>query len=1035
MTALRAPRRLWQMRGVGVLEKVVSPQLREHHRRKPSCNVSGLLWALFVLSGCILVGCQGSSSGSRSLHPQELDGRQLKLDKSSEPAWEKPLATEQGFIQQESTEGSQSSASAPRSSLSAKMLCEHTLSMAEAGMRNHYGYVSSEAWSESFLQRLMVGWFEALDPKQWIFTAGDVTEFAEQHEKMLQQRLQAADCSIMEELAAGAAQRLEEARDGVSRAMQQGIRNNWQQQPAAAALLSDFALRVQREVLAEGRRVQEQYPEKSSHRIAALWRRHYAESPLFASQLDELTWVHEGFLQAFFHSLDGVSSYAQPSSFVWKVPAAWLGEAALGAWSLQPSWLEVPRWAGGLCEQGGLCTGDRIVAAGLRSQGMMGIAQYGSRQLLPWLRSHPDGAAENQLRLGVLRAQDDGGFSQRYHEVLWRSAAVDTQKAKPQVQLYRWDDLSRELGRTVAVLEIPRLQEVQGKSVAEQVAWLAYELRRQEAVDAWVLDLRHTESMGSVQQALELLHLFFTPPTPPGYLKGAYGWHALELLKPAPPVVQEPLVVLVGEETRGLAEWLAGAVQLYGRGLVVGTQRRTVGEGWLWHVGHTGDVFAAPSSSHRMPQGAIYGGSGESLSCGGVKVDVLLSASASEDPRSSAAGFCLALEPYAEATEHAPTDLRRLSAEDIQLLRSQRRRRSSADALQQATQVALDYGDVLRGERPGRYQRILQDAAVPSPSSEHGAVAELSSYEQSLEQAAGLLYRVSLEEELIKGEEGVESYVYTVQVCELEEEGACTIGLRTADGGVFRIPGAWLDEYSYAEARSDQKAMTAQYLTHAEERRLFWKSFGRGLIGGGISGGITVGAGVTSGIVGATVLDATLDATAGVPGEVDENVGIPKAAGITSTGALMGTSVSLATLLGVSKFGKRFAPRLPQLRYVVAALVILAGMKVAFFSDSEKVVQQPLHPLTWVSTLVWGKSTKGLAQSWSNWTKDAATLILEEREVYAALAVFENFLHHQGNLPLEAIQSYCLPQERCRDSLWKISFPFHGSHSESLAKR
>lgn len=288
------------------------------------------------------------------------------------------------------------------------------------------------------------------------------------------------------------------------------------------------------------------------------------------------------------------------------------------------------------------------------------------------------------------------------------------------------------------------------------------------------------------------------------------------------------------------------------------------------------------------------------------------------------------------------------------------------------------------------------------------------------------------------------------------KKGSCVEAFIGENREPFRIPGSWLYDYSYDQAREDQNSMLSHYNIASEERRLFLKSLGMGMIGGGISGGSTVNPRIIGGVAGATVLDSSMDAVAGVPGKVDQEVGVPKVMITTILGTFLGTGSAITISYGVEQGRKamvswakhsttlssgkpifssgrramvswtkrstrpvvQFAARriAPLLRPLLATTLVLLGVKTAFLSDAERVIQQPWHPFSWVNQIIWGSQSHDLASSWVAFTKEEASLQLSAQEAYLSLAVLERFLQHHRGLEAGAIRAYCLTEDQCESS-------------------
>ena len=223
--------------------------------------------------------------------------------------------------------------------------------------------------------------------------------------------------------------------------------------------------------------------------------------------------------------------------------------------------------------------------------------------------------------------------------------------------------------------------------------------------------------------------------------------------------------------------------------------------------------------------------------------------------------------------------------------------------------------------------------------------------------------------------------------------------------------------YGYQEAVEDSEGFLAKVYRNREEQRLLYKSFGMGLLGGSVSGAAAASHGVIAGIAGSTIVDSTMDAAAGVPGKVDENVGTPKVAAIASTGTATGTAASIASLVFLRKLLLRVLPQTlsssPWPVRIAAAVLVILGVKFAFFSDAEKMSQNPLHPFSWFADLVWEDASIELATAWPQLLQGNSSPNLSEKEMILALQTLKELLTERGITSSSTLMSYCLNKTEC----------------------
>ncbi|WP_324768504.1 carboxy terminal-processing peptidase [Pokkaliibacter plantistimulans] len=149
------------------------------------------------------------------------------------------------------------------------------------------------------------------------------------------------------------------------------------------------------------------------------------------------------------------------------------------------------------------------------------------------------------------------------------------------------------------------------KSTSRDVEKLLNELK-QESIDGLVLDLRNNGG-GSLREANELIGLFIRQG-PTVQIRDAQG--RVNILGDSDPkvVYDGPMIVLVNRLSASASEIFAGAMQDYGRALIVGSQ--TFGKGTVQ------TLLPLPSGQLKLTQAKFYRISGESTQHKGVVPDI-----------------------------------------------------------------------------------------------------------------------------------------------------------------------------------------------------------------------------------------------------------------------------------------------------------------------------------------------------------------------------------------------------------------------------
>jgi carboxyl-terminal processing protease len=156
-------------------------------------------------------------------------------------------------------------------------------------------------------------------------------------------------------------------------------------------------------------------------------------------------------------------------------------------------------------------------------------------------------------------------------------------------------------GKRVAVISVNSFYQGMSADVAAKIS----DLKAEGAIDGMVLDLRDNGG-GLLGEALGLVGIFI-PNGPVTGVKGNDGRVEYIGLRPHAVSYSGPLVVLVNQGSASASEVFAGAIQDYGRGLVVGPTQ-TFGKGSvqslspLWSVIVPGN-FALTTQLYFLPRG------------------------------------------------------------------------------------------------------------------------------------------------------------------------------------------------------------------------------------------------------------------------------------------------------------------------------------------------------------------------------------------------------------------------------------------------
>lgn len=270
--------------------------------------------------------------------------------------------------------------------------------------------------------------------------------------------------------------------------------------------------------------------------------------------------------------------------------------------------------AGPADKQGQLSPADRIVGVGQGKTGeIVDVIGWRLDEVVDLIR----GPKHSTVRLEVIPAGTKDENQTKVISIVRDKVKLEEQAAQSKVMEIEKDGMTKRIG----VIDIPAfyadfkaMQEGDPnyKSTTRDVKNLLKELET-EGIDGLVIDLRNNGG-GSLQEANMLTGLFIKEG-PTVQIRNSRG---VDVLKDPDPelVYGGPLVVLVNRMSASASEIFAGAIQDYGRGVIMGSQ--TFGKG---------TVQSVRSLNHgqiKITQAKFYRVSGASTQHKGVIPDIEL---------------------------------------------------------------------------------------------------------------------------------------------------------------------------------------------------------------------------------------------------------------------------------------------------------------------------------------------------------------------------------------------------------------------------
>ena len=267
---------------------------------------------------------------------------------------------------------------------------------------------------------------------------------------------------------------------------------------------------------------------------------------------------------------------------------------------------------GPAAKAGNLDPADKIIGVGQADEDIVDVIGWRLDEVVDLIR----GPKNTTVRLEIQPANSSGSDS-KVIAIVRDEVKLEEQSAQKEVIEVKDGEQTRKIG----VIDIPTFYiDFQGRmenkpdyrSTTRDVSRLINELKA-EKIDGLIIDLRNNGG-GSLEEAISLTGLFI-PQGPVVQVRSTHG--RVEVLPDQDPSVlyDGPLTVLVNRLSASASEIFAGAIQDYGRGLIVGGQ--TFGKGTVQ------SLRPLRHGQLKITQAKFYRVSGDSTQNQGVIPDLL----------------------------------------------------------------------------------------------------------------------------------------------------------------------------------------------------------------------------------------------------------------------------------------------------------------------------------------------------------------------------------------------------------------------------
>jgi carboxyl-terminal processing protease len=372
--------------------------------------------------------------------------------------------------------------------------------------------------------------------------------------------------------------------------------------------------------------LQEDLNGKKEEEIAQILTRRAERQVQTMRKLDDQM-ILESYLNALAHVYDPHSDYMGPEEMQSFGALMKLSLVGIGA-SLQSDdgYCKIREIVPGgpAARNGQLKVGDRIVGVAQENGEMTDLIDMPLPQAVELIR----GKKGTTVRLTIIPAGAADDATRNRVSIVRDEIKLEDQQAKARII-----DLPGEKGGTqrIGVIDLPGFYGgdpgSSGPSATKDVARLLKKLK-QENVTGIVLDIRRNGG-GSLDEAISLTGLFI-PSGPIVQVRGPNGRVEVGSDDDDTTLYDGPLVVLTSRLSASASEILAGALQDYGRALIVGDSS-TFGKGTVQTILPLAQIMQREGLTPAEDPGALkttiskfYRPSGKSTQIEGVKSDIVL---------------------------------------------------------------------------------------------------------------------------------------------------------------------------------------------------------------------------------------------------------------------------------------------------------------------------------------------------------------------------------------------------------------------------
>lgn len=507
--------------------------------------------------------------------------------------------------------------------------CKQIQQFTDLYLKIHY---SADAFDDELSKRTLDNFFESLDPAKMYFLQEDIDNFKAKYEQTLDNFIQKMDCRCLNEILQTYSARFKGQQDKITKLI--ATEHDFtldehydidRQSRVYAATEDALQERWRKQIKLELLRLKNRFDdiEKAREKL----QKRYELSKKYLYELDGME-LASIFLNAFSTSLDPHSKYLSAETLEDFHISTGLSLEGIGAvlrseYGLTTIQSLVP---GGPAQRSGqLKESDTIIAVGQGDEEPIDVVDMKLRDVVRYIR----GNRGTEVRLTIEREEKDK-IVQKVVSIVRDKIELTDKEARG----YAYEvDIQPTANKSPETLHIGLIQlpsfytdfeaRKQGKedykSSVVDIRQIVQTLTSDHgALDALVIDLRFN-SGGSLDEAIKIAGLFFDEG-PVVQVHNAHG--NTEVLSDTDGVTfyAGPLTLLINRQSASSSEILAGAIQDYGRGLIVGDSH-SFGKGTVQTVK---DIANGQFGAVKVTISKFFLPGGHSTQLKGVDSDIVL---------------------------------------------------------------------------------------------------------------------------------------------------------------------------------------------------------------------------------------------------------------------------------------------------------------------------------------------------------------------------------------------------------------------------